>query len=241
MRNIIFYPEIPFDFCCVKTTTMTITKDKTVAQIVTENIKASHVFKKYNIDFCCGGGVTIEKVCEKNGVAYETLANDLLQISSSVEDSNDYNTWKLPFLIDYIVNIHHEYVEENLPLLLMYASKVSKVHGHHYSEVIEIDRLVREIASELSAHMKKEELILFPFIKQMVRAEKEGTSVPERNFGSVDNPIRMMEHEHEEVGDRFKEIARLTNQYTPPQEACNTFKALYDKLDEFEQDLLLPI
>ncbi|MAP55063.1 iron-sulfur cluster repair di-iron protein [Altibacter sp.] len=216
---------------------MTITKDKTVAEIVTENIKASHVFKKYNIDFCCGGGVTIEKACEKKGIAYETLKNDLLHLDSSVEDSNDYNNWKLPFLIDYIVNIHHQYVEENLPLLLMYASKVAKVHGHHYSEVIEIDRLVREIASELAAHMKKEELILFPFIKQMVRAEKEGTPLPNRNFGTVDNPIKMMEHEHEEVGQLFREIAQLTNEYTPPSGACNTFKALYDKLNEFEQDL----
>ena len=85
--------------------------------------------------------------------------------------------------------------------------------------------------------MKKEELILFPFIKQLVKAEKEGVAAPKPHFGTVNNPINMMEDVHENAGNIFKEIARLTNNYNPPEGACNTFKALYAKLDEFEQDL----
>lgn len=216
---------------------MNITKDKTVAQVVTENIKASHVFKKYNIDFCCGGGVSIEKVCEKKGLDYNTLLQELQEVNVSAEDNNDYNRWTLPFLIDYIENVHHNYVEESTPMLLLYAAKVAKVHGHHYTEVVEIDRLFQLAAKELAGHMKKEELVLFPYIKQLVKAEKENSTPPNAHFGSVQNPIHMMESEHEEVGDIFKEIARLTNNYTPPEGACNTFRALYDKLDEFEQDL----
>ena len=216
---------------------MNISKDKTVAQIVTENIKASHIFKKHDIDFCCGGGISLEKVCEKKGLNYETLVTELLTIDSIAEDSNDYNAWDLPFLIDYIVNIHHKYVVENTSILLLYAEKVAKVHGHHYVEVVEIDRLLQSAAKQLAAHMKKEELILFPFIKQLSKCEKEGTTPPTPHFGAVENPIHMMEDEHEEVGAIFKEIAQLSNNYTPPEEACNTFKALYDKLNEFEQDL----
>ncbi len=216
---------------------MSISKDKTVAQIVTENIKASHVFKKHNIDFCCGGGVSLEKACKQKGLDYETLARELLTVDSAAQDSNDYNAWELPFLIDYIVNIHHKYVVENTPMLLLYAAKVAKVHGHHYSEVVEIDRLLQLAAKELAAHMKKEELILFPFIKQLSQADKEGATPPTPHFGNVENPIQMMEDEHEEVGAIFKKIAQLSNSYTPPEGACNTFKALYDKLDEFEQDL----
>lgn len=216
---------------------MNIPKDKTVAQIVTENIKASHIFKKHDIDFCCGGGISLEKVCEKKGLDYETLVSELLAVDSEAQDSNDYNAWNLPFLIEYIVNIHHKYVVENTPMLLLYAAKVAKVHGHHCNEVIEIDRLLQLTAKELAAHMKKEELILFPFIKQLSKAEKEGNTPPNPHFGTVGNPIQMMEDEHEEVGDIFKEIAQLSNSYTPPEGACNTFKALYDKLDEFEQDL----
>ena len=216
---------------------MNILKNRTVAEIVTENIKASHIFKKHDIDFCCGGGISLEKVCEKKGLNYETIVAELFTIDSMSEDSNDYNAWELPFLIDYIVNIHHKYLVENTPILLLYAAKVAKVHGHHYKEVVEIDRLLQLAAKELAAHMKKEELILFPFIKQLSKANKEGTTPPTPHFGTVENPIHMMEDEHEKVGGIFKEIARLTNNYTPPEGACNTFKALYDKLNEFEQDL----
>ena len=124
-----------------------------------------------------------------------------------------------------------------MPLLLQYAERVAKVHGHHYTEVVEINRLFNIVAQELAAHMKKEELILFPFIKQLVKSDKEGIKVKTPHFGTVNNPIAMMEIEHENAGDILKEIKQLSNDYTPPESACNTFKALYAKLDEFEQDL----
>ncbi len=216
---------------------MDINKDRTVAQIVTDNIKASHIFKKYDIDFCCGGGVTLAKVCEKKSVDYETLKNELLDIDIKTEDSNDYKNWDLAFLIDYIVNIHHTYVTESLPILSMYATKVAHVHGHHYQEVVQINDLVQAAIEDLSGHLMKEEQVLFPFIKQLVQAKKDGVSPPQPHFSSVQNPIRMMESEHDVVGNIFKEISQLSNNFTPPPEACNTFRALYDKLNEFEQDL----
>jgi regulator of cell morphogenesis and NO signaling len=215
---------------------MNITEDKTVAEVVTENIKSAHIFKKYGIDFCCGGGITIEKACAKKDVNYSQLVEELSKVDNPSKAYN-YNNWKLDFLVDHIENVHHTYVEENIPLILQYSNKVARVHGHHYSEVIEINNLFTEVANELSAHMKKEELILFPFIKQLVKAEKENTTAPSPHFGTVNNPIQMMENEHENAGNIFKEIARLTNNYNPPEGACNTFKALYAKLDEFEQDL----
>jgi regulator of cell morphogenesis and NO signaling len=216
---------------------MNITKDKTVAAVVTENIKASHVFKKYQIDFCCGGGISIEKACEKKGLDPNILIEELHNLVVVSEDSNKYDSWDLAFLADYIVNVHHKYVSESIPILLTYTAKVASVHGHHYKEVLEIDRLFQEAAKELSGHMKKEELILFPYIKHLAISEKEGTSPNVPHFGSISNPIQMMEDEHEVVGNIFKEIARLSNNYTPPKEACNTFRALYDKLNEFETDL----
>lgn len=216
---------------------MHITKDKTVAEVVSKNIKSSHVFKKYNIDFCCGGGVTIEKACNKKGLDCSVIVEELRHFDIAIDDAYDFNNWSLEILIDYIVSVHHLYVEENIPLVLQYAAKVTKVHGHHYKEVVEINYLFQEIAQELSAHMKKEELILFPFIKQLVTANNEGSTLTRPQFSTVQNPIAMMEHEHEEAGNIFKKIAVLTNNYTPPEGACNTFRALYDKLEEFEQDL----
>lgn len=210
---------------------------RTVAEMVTENIKAAHVFKKYGIDFCCGGATTIEKACLKANVNLQDLEKDLLEIENSATRSINYNSWKLDFLTDHIINVHHTYVAENIPLLLQYADRVAKVHGHHYTELYEIQELLVRVAGELSAHMKKEELILFPFIKKLVKARHDDAPVPETHFGPVDNPIRMMEAEHEEAGDILRTIAKLSNNYTPPPGACNTYRAFFAKLDEFEQDL----
>jgi len=216
---------------------MKVKKENTVAEVVVNNIKAAHIFKKYGIDFCCGGGITLEKACKKNKADYDALKAEIEALDSNVSKSYNYDKWELDFLIDHIVNIHHAYVEESIPILLQYANKVAKVHGHHYAEVVKINSLVEEVVKELAAHMKKEELILFPYIKQQIKALKEGVKPPTPHFGSVNNPINMMLDEHESAGDIFKEIANLSNNYTPPDEACNTFRALYSKLEEFEQDL----
>jgi len=209
----------------------------TVAEIVTGNIKAAHIFKKHGIDFCCGGGITIEKACDKNNVDISILIDELKGLENEKSSFNDYNNWELDFLIDFIENTHHKYVEENIPLLKQYGNKVAKVHGHHYTELLEIKKLIHEVSDELTLHMKKEELMLFPFIKKMVNANKLGTTVQAPPFGTVNNPIQMMEEEHDNAGSVFKRISELTNNYQTPDGACNTFKALYSKLEEFESDL----
>lgn len=209
----------------------------TVADVVTENIKTAHIFKKYGIDFCCGGGVSIRKAAEKANVKYEDLERDLLNVENTTSRANNYNSWELDFLTDHIINVHHKYVEENIPLIIQYAARVVQVHGDHYPELKEIKQLFSHVATELGGHMKKEELVLFPFIKKMVKAKRAGEYLPEPHFGTVDNPIKMMETEHEEAGEILRTIAQLSGNYTPPEGACNTFRAFYAKLDEFEQDL----
>lgn len=210
---------------------------KTVAEVVAENIKTADVFKKNGIDFCCGGGVAVVKICQKKDIDFDQLEKELQNAGRTINRSQDYNSWSLDFLIDYIVNTHHTYVTEAIPLILQYSNRVAEVHGHHYKEVVEINLLFHEVAEELSAHLKKEEQILFPFVKSIVKANKEGYSIPQPSFGTVGNPIKMMEMEHETAGDIFKKIRELSNDYTPPVEACNTYRALYAKLEEFEEDL----
>ncbi len=210
---------------------------RTVADLVTENIKTAHVFKKYGIDFCCGGGINIDKACEKYNVNRDDLEKDLLNVHISGDRVVNYNSWNLGFLTDHIVNVHHNYASESIPVLLQYAEKVVRVHGNHYVELNEIRTLLIEVAGELSAHMKKEEMILFPFIKKMIQAQKAGTYLPPAHFGTVDNPIVMMENEHEEAGEKLRQIAKLSSNYTPPGGACNTYRAFYAMLNEFEQDL----
>ncbi|MCG9970910.1 iron-sulfur cluster repair di-iron protein [Christiangramia crocea] len=216
---------------------MEFTPERTVADCVTENIKASHVFKKYGIDFCCGGGISIQKACEKNGLDYSLLAEDLKNVGNPTENEWDFSKLPLDELIDHIVSKHHTYVEANIPLLLQYSQKVARVHGGNNPELIKVEQLFQKVAGELAGHLKKEEMILFPFIKKMVQAEKDGIELNVPHFNTVENPIKMMEDEHEFAGDTFKEIARITNNYTPPAHACNTYRALFDKLVEFEEDL----
>jgi regulator of cell morphogenesis and NO signaling len=216
---------------------MTFTENSTVASVVTDNIKTAHIFKKHGIDFCCGGGITLEKACAKNNVAYDLLMADLLLIDQTLDTNQDFDKWELDVLIDYIVNTHHSYVTESITILSQYANKVAKVHGHHYTFLIEVNKLYHDVVNELTAHMKKEEQILFPYIKKMVNIQNGKESATPSPFGTVNNPINMMEEEHKNAGDIFKTISSLTDGYTPPPEACNTFKALYSKLEEFEQDL----
>jgi regulator of cell morphogenesis and NO signaling len=216
---------------------MTTLQERTVADVVTENIKAAHIFKKHGIDFCCGGGISIKKACEKAKIDPETLESELLNLDTIQDRAHDYNNWKLDFLTDHIINVHHHYVEESSPLLLQYSKRVNHVHGHHYTELAEIEALVTQVVQAMAAHQKKEELILFPFIKKLVKVERENGEVPAIHFGTVENPIRMMEEEHEEAGEILRKIAKLSNNYTLPEGACNTYRAFYSKLEEFEQDL----
>lgn len=216
---------------------MVIDKETTVGNVVTQNIKSAHVFKKFGIDFCCGGGVSIEKACSDKGVEYQSLYNELLEVEKISDKTIDFNALELNELIDTILDVHHTYVTENLPMMVQYANKVARVHGENAPELIEINSIVIAVANELINHMHKEEQILFPYIKEMVNVQKGISAKDAPHFGTVGNPIGMMEVEHENAGDAFKRLSELTNNYTPPEWACNTFKALYSKLEEFEQDL----
>lgn len=210
--------------------------DKKVAEIVAENIKTAHVFKKYGLDFCCGGGLSVKKACSRQGIDFNKLKDDLLSVDQVPKEQN-YNIWELDVLIDYIINVHHRYIEESIPLTLQYFDKVASVYGHQYPEVLETRKLFIALSKELESHLKKEEHILFPYIKTLVQTNIHRKGFTKPPFGDVSNPISVMETEHETAGDIFKRIAELTTDFTPPKEACNTFRALYAKLEEFEKDL----
>lgn len=216
---------------------MKYSKEDLVADVVSDNIKTADVFKKHSIDFCCGGGISIEKACAKKNIDAVILLQEINSIGMKGTATSNYNQWDLSFLCDYIVNTHHHYIKDSFILLDDYSAKVAKVHGEHYPIVIQIQELYAKVRNELSDHMIKEENVLFPYIKQIEQSQKENAKLNLGHFGSVQNPIKVMVSEHEIAGDIFREIAFLSHQYTPPEWACNTFKALYAKLEEFEQDL----
>ena len=150
---------------------------------------------------------------------------------------HDFDSWSLDFLADYIIHTHHEYVKKAIAQILPLAQKVAEVHGSHHAEVIRINGLFQELAEELLAHMQKEEHILFPFIKKLVGLHSSEKANEIVHRGSVASPISVMEHEHEHAGLILKEMIQLSNGYLVPEDACNTFRVLYGKLKEFEDDL----
>ena len=215
---------------------------KEIGQFVAEDFRTAAVFSKYGIDFCCKGDRTVEEVCEKSSIDPEELLSKLNDIqSSSTSQSIDYKTWPLDLLAEYIEKKHHRYVEEKIPVLRQFLDKLCKVHGQKHPELLEVTALFIGSSKELSAHMKKEELILFPFIKRMVKAQLEGTKIQSPQFGTIENPIATMKDEHVNEGERFEQIAKLTDNYTPPADGCNTYKVTFAMLEEFEKDLHLHI
>jgi regulator of cell morphogenesis and NO signaling len=157
------------------------------------------------------------------------------------ESSNDYQAWPADLLASYIERIHHIYVREQSTDISEFLNKLCKVHGRQHPELLTIRSLFLEGVSELAMHMQKEEMILFPRIRKMVQAQLDKQTPGPATFGTVQNPIRMMMHEHDAEGERFRQIARLSNDYTPPADACNTYKVTYALLREFEDNLHLHV
>lgn len=213
-------------------------KDSTIGELVANDYRKAEVFKKYGLDFCCGGKKTLHDACSSKGLDIVQIEKEL-QILDSISDlpSEDYSSWDLSFLADYILNTHHKYVKRAIPIIYEYVVKVSNVHGERHPEANVIAEKFLMITDELNRHMCKEEDVLFPYIKHLSIAADNGMKIESSPFGTLKNPINMMEHEHDVVGKLMDEIRILTNNYTPPADACTTYKLSYAKLKEFEDDL----
>ena len=221
---------------------MQITKDTIVGDLVAKDYRTATVFKQNGIDFCCNGNRTLEEVCKQKEMSVTNIIGELNQVSQQISAAQtDFNSWPLDLLADYIEKKHHRYVEEKIQEIKPYLDKICKVHGEHHPELYEINQLFNASAGELAMHMKKEELILFPAVRRMVKAQMQKTTPERPQFGSVNNPIKMMMHEHNNEGERFRKIEELSNKYDPPQDACNTYRVSFAMLKEFEDDLHLHI
>ncbi|MDN3492267.1 iron-sulfur cluster repair di-iron protein [Winogradskyella bathintestinalis] len=215
---------------------------KEIGQYVADDFRTAAIFSKYKIDFCCNGNRSVFEACDKKGIDPNQVLDELdTLIQTKTDQSIDYNAWPIDLLAEYIEKKHHRYVEEKIPVLRQFLEKLCRVHGERHPELFKINELFTASAGELASHMKKEELILFPFVKKMVEAKLENGVVQSPQFGTVENPIAMMKHEHDTEGERFRQIAELTNNYNPPADACNTYKVTFAMLDEFEKDLHLHI
>ncbi len=215
---------------------MTNLAEQTLAGIVTNNHLTVSVFEKYDLDFCCKGKRTLADACTEKGISIEAISEELEKSSLTPPATMPFNEMTAEQLISYILIHHHFYVKQSMPTIIGHLEKVAAKHGGRFPYMVEVLCLFREINDEMTMHMHKEEVILFPRIKEIVtrqEAHQHSKSAP----GYIAAPIQVMELEHEHAGDILYKIRSLTNNYTPPAEACTTFQVSLAALKAFEEDL----
>ena len=213
--------------------------EKTVREIAIENPSSVRVFESAGIDYCCGGKRTLSDACAHAGVDPLYLATLLDETSqdSSIEDVTCWSEKPLADLMAYIMARHHAFVRAESPRIVSLLTKVTAKHGQAHPEVAQIEQIFLALSQELGTHMFKEEQILFPYIQRLEEAAENGVAAPSACFASVERPIANMVAEHDDAGALLADMRRLSDGYTPPPEACPTFRALYLALEEFERDL----
>ena len=204
-----------------------------VGDIVIDNPALSRVFEKEGVDFCCGGQQSIEEACQKQGLDSEALLRALEAGVTADETDVDVSGLSQTELVDHIEQTHHQYMRNELPRLDAYTAKVASVHGDKNRNLLKIRTAFMAMSTELMNHLMKEEQVLFPMVKDLDKSE----TAPTFHCGLISNPINQMVYEHIEVGTELEQLRELTDDYTAPEWACNTYRAMLDGLEEMELDL----
>lgn len=221
---------------------MKITEESIVGTIVAQNYLAAEIFKKYKIDFCCNGNRSIIDACGDDVNIASLIIVDLNQLFDKEKNATfDYQKMSLNELVSYIEKKHHKYVEAQIPIIKEYLTKICNAHGFKHPELFEVNLLFNRAADELVVHMKKEELILFPYIREIENAGKSNREIKQLPFGSVKRPIDMMESDHDQEGKYFRRMEELTSSYKVPEDGCSTYSVCMSLLKQFEEDLHLHI
>ncbi|HEY7098069.1 MAG TPA: iron-sulfur cluster repair di-iron protein [Terriglobales bacterium] len=219
---------------------MAVITAKTVREFAVENPTATRVFEKVGIDYCCGGNQSLEEACTKMNVSIDHVLDLIEMAEETARAARQEHDWKqepLSELIAHIKNTHHRYTREEIVRLTALLQKVCSVHGKNHPELFDIQETFNALTQELTTHMMKEELVLFPYVERMEEALLQREPVLPAPFGSVGNPIAMMEHEHASAGDALRAIRKASNDFTAPPEACVSYQTLYKALEAFEADL----
>ena len=216
---------------------MIVEKENTIGDLVTKNFQSARVFEEFGLDYCCGGKKSINQACKDKGIDENLVIEKLSRLEEDNSSSSHYGDWDAGFLADYIVNNHHRYIRKNIPSIENHLQKVISAHGERNPEVVKVGEQFKIMKDDLLMHMSKEEKMLFPYIHKLYLAKNNSQVISVPPFGKVQNPIKVMEEEHQQAGDDMAKISKLTNNYTPPNNSCGTFRVLYSELKDFEKDL----
>ena len=207
----------------------------TVGEIVATDFRTARVFEELGIDFCCGGRRSMVEACRTAAVEPAVVERAIAELPPVAEnDPTDVRRWPVDGLIDHILTTHHVYVRSTLPTIARYLTKLVEVHAGRHPELVRIAMSFDQMGRDLLQHMMKEERVLFPYIRELAASHGGATRSP---FGTVENPIRMMEREHREASDEMRLIRELTNGYVAPADGCSTYRVCVAELAAFERDL----
>ena len=218
-------------------------QNTTVAEIAANSLAAVRIFEKFGIDYCCGGKRPLADACRDKGYNPELVQRELdTALSGPVAAERDWLTAPLAELIDHIFNTHHQYLRRELPAVQARLDKVYRVYNERHAPTLQgLPEVFAGLRAELEMHMRKEEMLLFPAIAACETAISAGRPVPPTVFGTIANPIRMMEVEHESAGNALERIREITCNFELPDHACVTYRALMSGLAEIEHDLHMHI
>lgn len=198
---------------------------------------STRIFEKFGLDYCCGGAQTLAAACEKAQLAPQAVLTELEAAQASPVAQPDWTTQTVSTLIEHILTKHHVFTRNELLRLGRLMEKVRGVHGARHPELVDAEAILQSLNHELTQHMFKEERVLFPYVQALEAAVTAGQPAPPAMFGTVRNPIRMMSMEHDTAGEMLRELRRITQDFVLPDDACGSYRALYQALQEFEADL----
>jgi regulator of cell morphogenesis and NO signaling len=219
---------------------MTMTPERTVRELALENSAATRVFEKLGIDYCCGGNKSLEDACRASNLSVDQVIDSLEMAEAAAQAAQKDRNWQIEPLADLIAHIkitHHKYTREEMARLVHLLDKVCSVHGGNHPELQQVRASFWSLVQELTTHMMKEERVLFPYIVRMEEAIIQKEPVLPPPFGSVQNPVSMMEHEHDSAGNALRAMRESSCGFTAPRDACISYQTLYKALRDLEADL----
>jgi regulator of cell morphogenesis and NO signaling len=213
---------------------------RTVAEIVRNDYRTADVFKKYNINFCCSGQISLQAACTLRHIEYDGILNDLEDATRNIHLSNNlqFDQWRIDFLIDYIINVHHAYLHQALPCLESGLTSFMDGHKKKYPELIKMQEIYLEISNVLNTHNRHEEEIIFPYIKQINTAYRNKEPYGNLFVRTLRKPLSNVEKEHNMISGLLENLKSYANNYVFPGNACTNHQVLYHKLKEFHDDFV---
>ncbi|MGO8816306.1 MAG: iron-sulfur cluster repair di-iron protein [Terriglobia bacterium] len=214
--------------------------EKTVRELAVENPGATRVFERLGIDYCCGGNQTLKQACRERSLSLDEVRDSLQAAEHSAQAGREDRNWQtepLGDLVSHITTTHHKYTRDEIARLGPLFAKVCSVHGANHPELLQLRDIFTGLSQELATHLMKEEMVLFPYIIRMEEAVIEKAPILPPPFGTVQNPVSMMEHEHDSAGNALRSLREISRGYTAPPDACVSYQTLYKALAELEADL----